>query len=179
MKEREFRAPRRTPRSAGRTAAKRVRREALRHMRTLTRPQAGHACGTTAKVAMETEGRSVVPDAAASGRGGAPLRLLIAVEDGHAVYRETIEQYLRAARPDFEVFGVALHEFDTELARLEPRVVVRAGSPTPVPDRPTCWVELSLDPGLPTEVRVGDTSRRVLNPSLSDLLAVIDRVATL
>ena len=127
----------------------------------------------------ETEGPSAATSTAARGSGAAPLRLLIVVEDGHAMYRETIEQYLRVARPDFEVSGVALDEFDAERVRLESRVVVHAGSPTPVPDRPPSWVRLSLDPCLPTEVRVGDTSRRVVDPSLSELLALIDRGSAL
>lgn len=128
---------------------------------------------------MEAEGWSGTPGSATSALAGPLLRVLIAIEDGHGVYREVVGEYLRSARPHFEVSYVGLREFDAELQRLNPQVVVHAGSPEPVPDRLPCWVELSLDPGLPTEVRFGGASRRVVNPSLSYLLAVIDRAAML
>ena len=110
-------------------------------------------------------------------RRAGTLRVLIAVEDRHRVYREAIGEFFRSARPDFDVREVSPRGLHTELRRFGPQVVVHGGPPTPIPDLLPCWVELSLDPALPTVLRTGRVRREVVNPSLGDLLGVIDEAA--
>jgi hypothetical protein len=105
------------------------------------------------------------------------VRVLVAIEDGHRVYREAIGQVLTMTRPDFEVRMVKPRILHAELRRFGPQVVVHAGPPTPIPDLLPCWVELSLEPTRPTVVRTGSIRREALNPSLSDLLAMIEEAA--
>jgi hypothetical protein len=80
-------------------------------------------------------------------------------------------------RPDFEVRMVKPRMLHAELRRFGPQVVVHAGPPTPIPDLLPCWVELSLEPTRPTVVRAGSIRREALNPSPSDLLAMIEEAA--
>jgi hypothetical protein len=107
-----------------------------------------------------TEESSGKPVAGPSARGpaGQPLRVLTTIEDEHRMYREVIVQGLRSARPQFRVSTDGPHEFDGEPVRLDPEAVVNAGSPTPVPDRRLCRIQLSVDPGLPTKMWVGQRS---------------------
>ncbi len=79
--------------------------------------------------------------------------------------------------PLFEVRVVNPRGLQAELGRFGPQVVMYAGLPAPIPELLPCWVELSLDPSLPTVLRTGGVLRAVRNPSLGDLLAVIDQTA--
>lgn len=110
-------------------------------------------------------------------RQTATVRVLIAIEDRHRVYREAIGEYLRRARPRLEVRLVSSRALNRELRRFGPQIVVYGGPPVPIPDLMPCWVELSLDPSVATVFRTGRVSREVLNPSVKHLLAVIDEAA--
>jgi hypothetical protein len=118
-----------------------------------------------------------VPGSAVAHRRAATVRILIAIEDEHRVYREAIGQFIKMTRPGFEVRVVKLSGLHAELRRFGPQVVVHAGPPTPIPDLLPCWVELALEPTRPTVVRSGSIRQEVLNPSLSDLLAMIEEAA--
>jgi hypothetical protein len=110
-------------------------------------------------------------------RQTAAVRVLIASEDRHRVYREAIGEFLRASRPRLEVRLGSSRGLHGELRRLGPQIVVHAGPPVPVPDLLPCWVELSLDPSIATIFRTGRVRREVLNPSIKHLMAVIDEAA--
>jgi hypothetical protein len=105
------------------------------------------------------------------------VRVLIAIEDRHRVYREAIGEFLRATRPRLEVRLSSPHGLHGELRRFGPQIVVHAGPAVPIPDLLPCWVELSLDPSVATVFRTGRVRREVLNPSIKHLTAVIDEAA--
>ena len=105
------------------------------------------------------------------------VRVLIAIEDRHRVYREAIGEFLHMARPGLVVRVVGPRGLNSQLRRFGPRIVVHGGPPVPIPDLVPCWVELSLDPSVATVFRMGKVRREVLNPSARHLLAVIDEVA--
>jgi hypothetical protein len=105
------------------------------------------------------------------------VRVLVAIEDRHRLYREAIGRFLKMKRPGFEVRLARTRGLHSELRRFGPQVVLYAGPPTPVPDLLPCWVEISLDPNRPTVLRTGRIRREVLNPSLSDLLEMIEVAA--
>ena len=110
-------------------------------------------------------------------RQTAAVRVLIAIEDRHRVYREAIGEFLRTARPRLEVRLASPRVLNGELRRFGPQIVVHGGPPVPIPDLLPCWVELSLDPSVATVFRMGRVSREVLNPSVGRLLAAIDEAA--
>ena len=110
-------------------------------------------------------------------RHTAAVRVLIAIEDRHRVYREAIGEFLRTARPRLDVRLASSRALNGELRRFGPQIVVHGGPPVPIPDLLPCWVELSLDPSVATVFRTGRVSREVLNPSVRHLLAVIDEAA--
>lgn len=120
---------------------------------------------------------SPAPGSAEGYRRAATVRVLVAVEDRHRVYREAIGHFFSTRRLGYEVRLVKPRELYAELRRFGPQVVLHAGPPTPIPDLLPCWVELSLDPTRPTVLLTGRVRREVLNPALSDLLAMIEEVA--
>lgn len=119
----------------------------------------------------------VVPDSPSSPRRAAAVRVLVAIENRHRVYREAIGEFLRSTRPGFEVRVVSPRGLYGQMRRFGPQIVVYAGSPTPIPDLLPCWVELSLDPTLPTVLWTGRVRREVGNPSMTGLLEAIEEAA--
>ena len=110
-------------------------------------------------------------------RHTAAVRVLIAIEDRHRVYREVIGEFLRTARPRLDVRLASSRTLNGELRRFGPQIVVHGGPPVPIPDLLPCWVELSLEPSVATVVRTGRVSREVLNLSVRHLLAITDEAA--
>lgn len=107
----------------------------------------------------------------------AATRILVAIEDRHRARGEAIGEFFRRTRPGVEVRVVRTRGLHTELRRFGPQVVVHAGPMVPIPDLLPCWVELSLDPCLPTVLWTGRVRREILDPSPADLLAVIEEAA--
>ena len=110
-------------------------------------------------------------------RQTAAVRVLIAIEDRHRVYREAIGEFLRMARPGLDVRVASPRGLNGQLRRFGPQIVVHGGPPVPIPDLLPCWVELSLDPSVATVFQMGRVRREVVNPSVEHLLAVIDEAA--
>ena len=111
------------------------------------------------------------------------MRLLITVEDERRAHREMLGSALKELRPHLEVTVCRFGEFEGELQRLEPQVVIcgrfRMEEPA---DNTLAWVELSLDPldpDQPTKIRVGGDRWDIPNPSLEELLSVIDEAERL
>ena len=148
----------------------------------------GVAGGATVLQQAETRGEPATLPASRAGGSGAeappgPLeglrqtpavRVLIAIEDRHRVYREAIGEYLRAKRTGLEVRLASPRGLHGELRRFGPQIVVHAGPAVPAPDLLPCWVELSLDPSVATVFQTGRVRREVLNPSIKHLMALID-----
>ncbi len=108
------------------------------------------------------------------------MRLLISGEDEHRAHREVLGAVIKEVMPRLEVSVCRCGEFEEELERLEPQVVIycrfRLAEPT---DSTLAWVELSMGPNQPTKIRVGESRWAVDNPSLEDLFLVIDKVEEL
>ena len=110
---------------------------------------------------------------------GDPLRVLVAIEERHRVYGEAISLTLQERRPDLDVFLATPESFCEEIDRLDPGVVVYGGPALPEREDLLAWVTLSLDPRRPTQVRVGEVSWEITNPSFGDLVSVVDEAALL
>jgi hypothetical protein len=82
---------------------------------------------------------------------------------------------IKEVRPRLEVSVCRFGEFEGELERLEPQVVICGRFCPAQPGGETlAWVELSMDPDQPTKIRVGESRWEIDNPSLEDLLSVVD-----
>ncbi len=107
------------------------------------------------------------------------MRVLMSVERRHRTYGEAIAEAIGALRPRLRVSVVVPENFEEELTRLRPEVVV-CDRPDPVgPDDTLAWVEFFVDPDRPSEVRVGGRRREIMNRSFIELLAVVDEAWTL
>lgn len=122
-------------------------------------------------------GAEAPPGSLESLRQTPAVRVLIAIEDRHKVYREAIGGFLRATQPRLQVRLASSRGLHGELRRFGPQIVVHAGPAVPLPDLLPCWVELSLDPSVPTVFQTGRVRREVINPSIKHLMAVIAEAA--
>lgn len=101
---------------------------------------------------------------------------MVAFEDEYRAYQEALASALRTLRPQVEV--------STDYSERAPE------SPThPWPDLMICnrpdpgeslaWLELSMEPGLPSNLRIGEHRSKIANPSLEEILSVVDEVERL
>ena len=94
-------------------------------------------------------------------------RVLVAHDDEYRAYREVIAASIRALRPHAVV------------ARFGPQVVVCGRQGVADPGDTPAWVELPPEFGRPARVRVGGSRRSHTNPTLEDLLGVVDEAEKL
>ena len=109
-------------------------------------------------------------------RGGVAIRILVALEDDYRVYRDTITASLQILRPRAETKSVGLEALEDEIERFEPQVVICSKHKAVNLGGSIGWIELSLDPASPTKISVRGRCFEHTNPTLEDLLAVIDVV---
>ncbi len=108
------------------------------------------------------------------------MRILITAEDRHRLYADSIGAAFEALRPRLQVLVAELKELDDIMALLEPEMVICIRS-TPVEPAVSAlaWVELSVEPDLPTTIRMGERHWGVSNPTLDQLLGIADGVGAL
>jgi hypothetical protein len=98
----------------------------------------------------------------------------VALEDNYNVYGETIAAALRVLRPETEVKSTTLEELEGELERLDPEVVICSGHKEIELGTRLAWIELSVDPFMPTKISVGGRHFERTNPTVEELLELID-----
>ena len=101
----------------------------------------------------------------------------MAFEDDYRVYRDTIGAVLRILRPETDVKSTTLEALEEELERFHPEVVICSGHKEVELCTRLAWIELSVDPTMPTKIRVGGRHFERTNPTVEELLEVIDEVA--
>ena len=115
------------------------------------------------------------------------MRILIAFEDYYCAYADALAKAIRAARPHLDVVAtVGLEALQTQTARLDPHLVI-SSVPSPATEQEDeeegklvlAWVELSLDSNLPSQFCIDSWRWESLNPSLEELLDVIDETERL
>jgi hypothetical protein len=113
------------------------------------------------------------------GWGG--MRVLIAMEEDHQLYRDVLAGSLKAMRPPLEVATAAPEDFEECLESFEPHVVICDGQNFARSEGPLAWIDLPFDPTRPlqrpAQFWVEGRCREIPNPDLQNLLSMIDEVA--
>ena len=117
--------------------------------------------------------------ALAGDRSKGKMRVVIIYVDRHRSYSEAIEGTIRMLRPTLEVEFAHLGELEAELERFEPHLVVCSRPNTLDPGGRAAWVLLSNEPDEPSEVCIHGRYRKLENPRLEEILAIIDETEEL
>jgi hypothetical protein len=107
------------------------------------------------------------------------LRVLVAYENDKRVYKDAVTQGIQDARPHVEVTVVELETLEEGMARFAPHLLICVAPPLPMMRDQNAWMELSPNPDQPSKICVGGQHRELLNPSLEDLIKVVDETETL
>jgi hypothetical protein len=110
-------------------------------------------------------------------RGTAKMKVIVALKDEYRTYMEAMAAAIREFRPDIEVVAVTggPEDLDAEVERLAPQMIICS---PPVPENPAddqlALIELSPDSAKPTNFRVGERHWQSMNPTLGEILSVVD-----
>ena len=103
------------------------------------------------------------------------MRVLVAFEDEHRVYSAAITGAVRRARPTDEVVMANIGVLEREVRSFTPHLIISSlPAPTNYLGEWFSWVRLSPDPNRPSEICVEGNRRVSLNPSLEELLCVLE-----
>lgn len=107
------------------------------------------------------------------------MRILVAYEEQHRAYRDTIAEVLGSLRPHARVEVSGLSGLEDAVLRLDPHVVI-ADSPNVVdPGGRPAWVQLPAQTDESAGLCVGGDYKKLLNPGLDTLLAHVDEAERL
>ena len=102
------------------------------------------------------------------------MRLLIAFEESHRSYGQTMAGAIRKLRPGAEVALVRAEGLAAEVARFDPHMLL-CNRPNEVdPGGGAAGARLSDDPEEPSEFCVGGRRKRLENPDFGELLGALD-----
>jgi hypothetical protein len=108
------------------------------------------------------------------------MRVLLSFEKEYRVYGEAMAAALREFRPDVEVAVVDGEDLEAEAERFDPQLVICS---PPVPENPVddrlARIELSPEPEQVSRFRVGDRHWETTNPTLGQILPVVDETKRL
>ena len=108
------------------------------------------------------------------------MRVLLSFEKQYRVYMEGMAAAIRAFRPDVEVAVIDAENLESEAERFDPQLVVTS---PPVPENPVddrlARIELSPEPERPSRFRVGERHWESTNPTLGEILPVVDETKRL
>ena len=109
------------------------------------------------------------------------MRVLVAYENDKRIYRDAVTLGIQHARPHVEITVVDLQTLEEGVARFAPHLVICSPSirVNPATICSSAWVVLSPYPERPSKICVEGERRELLNPSLEDLIAVVDETERL
>ncbi len=108
------------------------------------------------------------------------MRVLVSLESEYRVYMEAIAAAIREFRPDVEVAVCDGEGLEEAAERFDPQLVI-TGPPVPensMDDR-LARIELSPEPDQPSRFRVGERHWESTNPTLGEILPVVDETKRL
>ena len=109
--------------------------------------------------------------------GTAKMKVLLALEEEYRTYIEAMAAAIREFRPNLEVVAISgdSEALEAETERVNPQLVICS---PPVPENPVderlALIELSPDSAQPTNFRVGERRWQSTNPTLGEILSVVD-----
>lgn len=136
----------------------------MKALRTSAGPPSG---GRVAHVAREEPGL------------GDTVRVLVAFERAYRSYGQTFAYAIRSLRPCAEVTIAEPATLENELSRLDPDLVISSTPDAPGRGGAQVWFEVSTEPGLPANVRVGGRRTALDHPDLQALLWAVDEAERL
>ena len=108
------------------------------------------------------------------------MRVLLSFEEKYRVYGQAMASAIRQFRPDVEVAVVDGEGLEEEAERFDPQLVITS---PPVPeslvDDRLARIELSPEPDQPSRFRVGERHWETTNPTLGEILPVVDETKRL
>jgi hypothetical protein len=108
------------------------------------------------------------------------MRVLLAFEEGYRVYMEAMAAAIREFRSDVEVRVADAGALEAEVERLDPQLVICS---PPIPENPVdegpARIELSPEADRPSRFRVGERYWESTNPTLGEILPVIEETKRL
>lgn len=110
----------------------------------------------------------------------AETRVLVAFEARYRIYGDSIARAIRNARPHIEITVCERMELEAAVAHFDPHLIICNPSiPMDVVSGRLAWVELSPHPDGTWMICVGGRRWESLNPTLKELLSVIDETQEL
>jgi hypothetical protein len=108
------------------------------------------------------------------------MRVLLSFEKKYRVYGQAMAAAIQQFRPEVEVAVVDGEDLEEEAERFDPQLVITS---PPVPensvDKRLARIELSPEPDQPSRFRVGDRHWESTNPTLDEMLPVVDETKSL
>jgi hypothetical protein len=110
------------------------------------------------------------------------MKVLLALEVEYRTYMDAMAAAIREFRPDVDVVAIirGSEDLESETKRLEPQLVICS---PPVPANPVATrlalIEISPDSTQPTNFRVGERHWQSANPTLGEILSVVDKTKSL
>jgi hypothetical protein len=105
------------------------------------------------------------------------MKVLLALEEEYRTYMEAMAAAIREFRPHMEVVAISgsSEDLEAETKRLEPQLIICS---PPVPENPVderlALIEIPPDSSKPTNFRVGERHWQSANPTLGEILSVVD-----
>jgi len=107
------------------------------------------------------------------------MRVLVAFEDEYRVYSAAITGAVRRARPTDKVVMANIGVLEREVRSFAPHLII-SSLPAPTKFREWfSWVRLSPAPDRTSEIYVEGNRRESLNPSLKEVLSVLEETERL
>ena len=107
------------------------------------------------------------------------MRVLVAFEDEYRVYSAAITGAVRRARPTDEVVMANIGVLEREIRSFAPHLIISSLPAPPNFGEWFSWVCLSPDPDRTSEIYVEGNRRESLNPSLKEVLSVLEQTERL
>jgi hypothetical protein len=109
------------------------------------------------------------------------MRILLAFEREYRLYIEAIAEAMRTFRSNVEVAITDSGNLEAEVDRFDPQLVFSTShiSSNPVDPKVTASAELSPEPNQPSRFRLGERHWESTNPTLGEILSVVDETRSL
>ncbi len=103
------------------------------------------------------------------------MRILVAFAQEYRLYADTIANAIQQHRPHVEVSVAEGGALETDLARLEPHLVISDRPKNTVyPGGRFAWLEIPTEPARSTKLYLNGVYWEVDNPGLAELLWAVD-----